>query len=108
VKEEIMSFLSARAELVTVAEAMLNGELQLIEGCRRICSLRHSVGDPENAAFLPIRGIESETDHFPLGEMRKQCAPEYLARADENMNRYLTDASKDILAACREIIRAFS
>jgi hypothetical protein len=103
-----MSFQSARTELVAVADAMLKGELQLIEGCRRICSLRQKVEDPENPAFLSIRGVESETDHFPLGDMRRQYASDYLAKADEEMNRYMTDAREDILAACREVIRAFS
>jgi hypothetical protein len=103
-----MTIQSARAELVAVAEAMLNGKLQLVEGCRRIYSLRHKVEDPENPVFLTIRGVESETDHFPLGDMRAQCAPGFLAKADEEMNRYLTGAREDILAACQEIIRTFS
>jgi hypothetical protein len=38
---------------------------------------------------------------FPL-------APDYLKRADEEMERYLADAKADILAACREIVRAYS
>ena len=103
-----MNSQSAGAELVATAETMLRGELQLIEGCRKICSLRHKVDNPESEVFLPIRGIESETDHFPLGRMREHCSPDYLAQADEQMNRYVADVREDILAACREIVRAFS
>jgi hypothetical protein len=97
-----------RSELVAVATAMIEDRLNLIEGARKICALRHQVGDPENEAFMPIRAIESETDHFPLGKMRDQCAADYLQRMDAEMNRYLADATQDILLACREIIHVFS
>lgn len=97
-----------RSELTGVAAAMLDGQMHLIEGVRKICSLRHAIGDPDNEVFMPIRAIESETDHFPLGEIRTRCALEYLKRMDDEMQRYLADAKADILAACREIIRVFS
>lgn len=96
-----------KAELVAVANAMLDGKVNLIEGCRKICNLRDSV-DPDNDVFMPIEGIESETDHFPLGELRKQCTPDYLQRMDAEMERYLLDARNDIHNCCREIIHVFS
>lgn len=99
---------SKRAELIVVANAMLDGKMDLIEGVRKICSLRFAVGDPENDVFMPIRAIESETDHFPLGEVRSRCAADYLRQMDAEMQRYLSDARQDILDACKEIIRIFS
>lgn len=98
----------SRVEMVDVATAMLEGHMNLIEGVRKICVLRQSVGDPENEVFMPIRAIESETDHFPLGEMRAHCATDYLHRKDDEMTRYLADAKRDILTACKEIVRIFS
>lgn len=103
-----MSFQNHTTELVATAESMLRGEMHLIEGCRRICSLRHKLDDPDNAVFLPIRGIESETDGFPLGKVRSTCAPDYLRRMDGEMERYLAGAREDILSDCREIIRVYS
>jgi hypothetical protein len=82
--------------------------MPLIEGCRTICRIRHRLDDPENAVFLPIRGVDSETDHFPIGEARSKCAPDYLRRMDTEMERYLTAAREDILKGCREIIELFS
>ncbi|AOZ04637.1 hypothetical protein BKK80_01350 [Cupriavidus malaysiensis] len=97
-----------RHELIVLANSMLAGELNLIEGVRQICALRFAVEDPENEVFLVIRGIDSETDTFPLGAMRANCSPEYLSRMDNEMQRYLSEAQVDILEACREIIKAFS
>lgn len=99
---------SKRAELIAVANAMLDGKMDLIEGVRKISSLRFAVGDPDNDVFMPIRAIESETDHFPLGEVRSRCAADYLRQSDAEMQRYLADARQDILDACKEIIRVFS
>ena len=99
---------SNRRELVAVAESMLAGTANLLEGVRRVCALRFSVADPENSVFLALRAIDSETDHFPLGAMRARCSPEHLKRADEEIEAYLTDARKDILQACRDVVNAFS
>jgi hypothetical protein len=103
-----MAAQTARDEIVSTAEAMLRGDVHLIEGCRRIWHLSHEMGDSDNPVFLPIRGIESETDQFPLGDVRNQYAPDYLKRMDEELERYLAQARKDILSSCREIIHAFS
>ncbi len=97
-----------RRELVDVANSMLTGDLDLIYGVRRICSLRLEVEDPDNEVFLAVRGIESETDSFPVGPMRATASPAYLQRADAEMQQYLVDATSDILQACQEIIEVFS
>ena len=95
-----------RQELVELANSMLCGGINLIEGVRRICALRFAIEDPENEVFLPLRAIESETDAFPLGAMRSNCSAEYLKRVDSEMESYLADARDDILQACREIVTA--
>ena len=97
-----------RADLVRVASTMLRGEIHLLEGVRQLCMLRLKSGDPESLVFQPLRAIDSETDHYPLGQERRICDPEYLARMDEKLQRYLADAREDILASCREIVSTFS
>lgn len=87
---------------------MLAGDVNLIEGVRKMCSLRFATGDPENDVFMPLRAIDSETDHYPLGEMRVRCADDYLRRMDAEMENYLEEAKQDILNACRDIIRVYS
>jgi hypothetical protein len=96
-----------RSELVNVALSMIDGKLSLIEGARRICSLRYDIGDPENEVFLPILGFESETDNFPLGNVRDAYAAEYLQRLDEEADYYITETKDVVIDACREIVRTF-
>lgn len=97
-----------RKELIGIANSMLNGEANLIEGVRKICLLRHQLKDPEDDVFIPIRAIDSETDHFPLGQLRNLCANEYLEKIDSEMQSYLEAAKEDIFSACRDIIRVYS
>lgn len=97
-----------RIEVLNVAKSMLSGELHLIEGVRRLCDLRSEIDDPENHVFLAIRGIESETDHFPIGQARSNCDPNYLNKLDAEMESYLSEAQGDILHACEEIIAIYS
>ena len=97
-----------RAELIDVANAMLNERIDLLEGVRKICSLRHSIDDPNNEVFHPFRAIDSETDHFPLGETRSMYDKSKLAQLDEEMSAYAANARKDIFDACKNLIREFS
>lgn len=102
------TFESTRRELVAVAESMLAGETNLLEGVRRVCALRFTVEDPQDEVFMSIRAIDSETDHWPLGTTRATCSEEYLIRSDREIRDYLVDARDDILQACRRIVKAYS
>lgn len=97
-----------RGELVSVANAMLAGKMNSIEGVRKLCNLRFAVEDPDNEVFLRIRGIESETDTFPLGPARSSCSAEYLQRMDSQMQHFIAEFQVDILQACNEIVKAFT
>jgi hypothetical protein len=99
---------SQEDELVRVAQTMLEGKINLIEGARKICALRYEVNNPENDVFIPLVAVDSETDHYPLGKIRAYCAQEYLDRVDPEIEKYISEAREDILKACREIIRIFS
>lgn len=98
---------SVEAKIVRVAEAMIEGKMQLIQGCREICGLLSHTLEPERDAFLAIKAIDSETDHFPLGDVRRECAPDYLKRMDCEMDRYIEAAREDILHVCHELIQIF-
>jgi len=87
---------------------MLSGEVNLIAGVRRILSLSAAIGDIGNEVFIPIRAIDSETDHFPLGDVRLNWEPSALSRVDVEMKDYLADAKEDILRSCQEIVQLYS
>jgi len=57
--------LDKRQEVVEICTLMINSDINLIEGCRKLTSLCEQVDEGENEIFFPIVAIESETDHFP-------------------------------------------
>ena len=78
-----------KQELLDLARAMLEDRVHLIEGVRKICSLRFSVEQSDDEIFFPIRAIESETDSFPLSSLRDSCSQEYLERSDAGLAKHL-------------------
>ncbi len=96
-----------RQEIVELCTLMIDNDIDLIEGCRKLTSLCEQVDDGENEIFFPIVAIESETDHFPIGSMRENCSESFLNRADEEMAEYLREVKPDIISSCKEIINYF-
>jgi hypothetical protein len=102
-----MEYEKARREVLDVARKMLEKKIHLIEGCRRICSLRHDLDDPENELFIPFRGIDSETDHYPLGEARNQCDANYIKRIDHEIDEYLSVVGEPLAQACKALVNKY-
>ncbi len=92
-------------ELISVASAMIDGRLNLIEGVREINRLRFGSINPDDAVFNVIRGVDSETDHFPIGKLRTHCTEGYLSRADRELESYLDIMKSKLLVTCKEILR---
>jgi len=84
---------------------MLNGSTDLLIGCRLIVQLRTEANVATTSAFDTLRGVESETDGYPLGERRAAFSQELLARLDLEVSGYLAEVRPALLDACKEIIR---
>ena len=100
----------ARREVVTTAQALIQGEVGVIEGSRRLSGLAHLVvddwvADPDFRVFC---ALDSETDHLPVGKARDLWDPAVLAEKDADIQRFEALARLDIESACRRIIRRFT
>ncbi len=99
---------SPQQQVVEAASAMLHGELGIIEGsrllaglCCRVSSLEH---DPD---FLCFVGIDSETDHLPIGDIRQHWASEALAVKDAEIRAAESFHRDHAIAACQVLLRRF-
>jgi hypothetical protein len=100
---------SPQEKVVEVARAILCGDLGIIEGSRRLSSLRAQVRsldhDPD---FFPFVGIDSETDHLPIGEKYRQLwASEALAREDLKIKAAEEYRREEAFTACRRLLEHF-
>jgi len=98
-----------RRQVVETAEAMLNGQISFLLGARHLASLRFDVDvSGDDADFLTFVGIASETDSFPLGEIRKQWSTEALARLEKDIQYAEAWAVGFGSEACKSLITRFA
>ena len=81
----------------------------MVEGAWRLSALRLEVsrGDFDND-FMVFVAIASETDHLPVGEVRKKYSPEALRRADKAIEEVEKLYRAQVEAACEKLIARFS
>jgi hypothetical protein len=96
-----------RARILDIATRILNREISPILGCRAIASeLLHfdqSVRDQD--VFLVIRGLDSESDGFPIDEdERRTWAKSALERLDRERSAFEAGNQPTLDEACREIL----
>lgn len=103
-----MNQIEAKKEIIRIASDVLNNNVNLIEACRTITGLSCDTDNPEDDIYNPFVAVDSETDHFPMGSVRDLCDPEYLARIDKEIERYIELANNDIRKACYELIKKLS
>ena len=94
--------LSEKKKMVVLAKQIIDGSIDIIDGCRQILALK--IYPIENPDYRTIVGFESETDEFPIGEVRKQYHKESLEKLDKELNKYINQNKPIILEACRNLI----
>lgn len=97
-----------RDAMVAVAEAMLRGEVGVLEGAQRMVAFGWGAGlDANDPDLLTLVGIQSQEDHLPIGSVRQYWSPEALARMDEEIAEAETVHRSAALEACESIVRQF-
>ena len=88
-----------------IAQAVLDGRTTVLEAVRELVSLAHTdaVAELEDRRF--IIGVESETDHLPVGEVRKLWAPDALKEKDVEIARADELYRADFLETCQRIVK---
>ena len=98
-----------RREAVATAQAMLRGELNLIEGSRQLSVLSHYLLPkiPENDELLVFDELDLETREIPVETPRELWDPVVRAEAEAIVRRIETLSRPEVEAACRSLISRF-
>lgn len=99
---------TARAEIVKIASQIVSGKDPILDGVRRIVALRFDLDNPDDEAFLTLRGYASETDEFPSKSVRKDYDKAALQKLDAELAEYDSRAREIVFESCRELIKKFS
>jgi hypothetical protein len=88
-----------------VAAAVLDGRATILEAVRELVYLAHTDAISNEDDRKLIIGIESETDHLPVGEVRKLWAASALQEKDAEIVRAEAFWKTEFLEACERIAR---
>jgi hypothetical protein len=98
----------AKREIVKTATLVITGELDLVRGCRKLSQLSGSIHPLNGNIFNTIIGFESETDDYPLDEVRDTYERTYLEKLDRELLEYSNRMRVNILNACQRIVAEYS
>lgn len=95
-------------DLLQTAREIIDGNVGVIKGCRKLVSLQHQIDvDALDADFLPIVGIVSETDELPIGDDRENWNPDALAELDDEIQEAQALYKPLADSACAKLIDRF-
>lgn len=90
-----------------VAREVLDRRSGILEGARALETCLFRCGLEDDADLIIIRGVDSESDRFPLGKARENWDPKALAELDPEIKasgEYYRDVIEE---ACRRIVVRF-
>ena len=97
-----------RSRIAQVARLMLENRLSFIEGAREICDLQREADvSQDDADFEDFRGIDSETDALPVGEVRKLWSESALRRLEPEIESAERWARELATEACVRLMKRF-
>lgn len=76
-------------QALAIADDVANGQVCLLEACRRIVPLRHRLGAIPEELLDPIRVVESELDDVPNEAAASRWEPEALRQRLQERDEYL-------------------
>jgi len=95
----------ASAKIVATAQRILSGELGIVAGARQLSGLRFDVGAEHDSDFIFFVGVDSETDHLPVGDTRSHWSSDVLKAKDEALQSFEASVRERALEACRSLIQ---
>ena len=92
-----------RVKQVEIACGMLDGEVGIIEGVRQLVAIQNQFATSDDDDSLLLRGIESESDNFPLDDSRKYWNDAALKVEDTKIREFESSFRDQVLDICRRI-----
>lgn len=93
--------------IISAAQSILDGKLGIIEGARKLSAFRFDVKAEKDSDFMFLIGVDSETDHFPIGNAAKHWNSSGLKEKTIEIERFERAVKDEVLQACRNLIQKY-
>lgn len=97
----------SRKEIVDACLRLVNNDVDFIDGCRKLISLRNRFNLEKDSDFLPFVGVVSETDDYPSPNIRTNFSKDYLDQIDKEIAEYVSQVRFSIIDACNVLIMKY-
>jgi hypothetical protein len=96
-----------RRQVAQAAQDYLDGKVGAVETARLVTSLAHRLDASLSELLIGFAGIDSETDAFPIGKVRKMWNPDALRREDDQRQRYEESVAGAMHEMCKKVVALF-
>jgi hypothetical protein len=97
----------AGEKILALARSILSGESGIAEGSRHLAAWRFDVGAENDSDFIFFVGVDSETDHLPIGPVRQHWNPDALRVKDAELAAYEAKVQEKAFEVCRSLIHKY-
>jgi hypothetical protein len=94
----------ARRAIADAARSFVDGSAHAVDVCRTILSLSVPAELEDGDELDVIRGVESQTEDYPLGDLREKYSPDYLRRVEAETEAFLARMRPALDDACRRLM----
>jgi hypothetical protein len=96
-------FLKECKRLRALCQRIIDGEESVIEGSRKMVTYRFWMKEEGNIGWSIFTGVSSESDHLPLGAVRRHWAADALKQKDERIMKLENFYRENVIEAARRI-----
>lgn len=97
----------AGRKVVAAAKSILSGELGIVAGARHLAKWRFDLGAEHDPDLMFFVGVDSETDHLPVGDARSHWDAQALKQKDEEMRSFEATFREEALRACQRLVQKY-
>lgn len=99
--------MTPQKQIVEVARGVISGEVGLIAGSRQLWRLGLDVAPKRDPDFTFFCGLDSLSDHLPIGEVRRLWDPDALREKDSEIAKFESHYREQALEICRRLIQKY-
>ncbi len=93
--------------VVKLATQILREELGVIEGVRQLTRHLNRNENLEDEDILSLIGVDSQSDHLPIGDVRKHWDPKALEEKDQEIAEFEADFKDTVFETCKRLIKKY-
>jgi hypothetical protein len=96
-----------KKRVCSIAADITQGKVGIVLGVRQLEPLLLRLNMDMDADLMIIKAVDSDSDEYPMGEVRRFWNPEKLKEIDLDREEFEKFYQKDVFNACRILIDKF-